>query len=402
METVTKLQRFLNKVNDLYSRVGLFIASTVLLGSLLVGSSFIAWRANVQQQELARLNSETIALLRDAHRIRLVALEALRGERGYLLTGDPRYLEPMLESERELPGLMTALRSHVDGNQENNRELQRLGNEVQSYFMDLRTVIVFDKAGLKKEMLDVVRTGHARRSINRINADVQRIVSRERVRLGSVNAKTRSVNNILLMYLLVMTTAGMCLLFTTSLTVVALRRSIARERAFQQELRYIAQTDELTGIANRREFLAALDRSIAQARRNRSDFSLAIFDIDHFKSINDSYGHAAGDDVIRRVAKLAVGTVRACDLVGRIGGEEFGVLLPNADAPDAGAVCERLRAAIHIEAMELGGDITVPVTISSGVAQLDPIENANKLMERADRALYEAKHGGRDQVRLAA
>ena len=247
METVTKLQRFLNKVNDLYSRVGLFIASTVLLGSLLVGSSFIAWRANVQQQELARLNSETIALLRDAHRIRLVALEALRGERGYLLTGDPRYLEPMLESERELPGLMTALRSHVDGNQENNRELQRLGNEVQSYFMDLRTVIVFDKAGLKKEMLDVVRTGHARRSINRINADVQRIVSRERVRLGSVNAKTRSVNNILLMYLLVMTTAGMCLLFTTSLTVVALRRSIARERAFQQELRYIATKNPESG-----------------------------------------------------------------------------------------------------------------------------------------------------------
>ncbi|SLJ90070.1 sensor domain-containing diguanylate cyclase [Novosphingobium mathurense] len=399
---MTRSRNFLNTVNDLYSRVGLFIASTVLLGSLLIGSSFIAWRANVQQQELARLNSETIALLRDAHRIRLAALEALRGQRGYLLTGDPRYLEPMLESERELPGLMAALRSHIDGNEENTRELQRLGNEVQSYFMDLRTVIVFENAGLKKEMLDVVRTGHARRSINRINADVQRIVTRERARLGSVNAKTRSVNNILPMYLLVMTTAGVCLLFTTSLTVIALRRSIARERTYQQELRYIAQTDELTGIANRREFLAALDRSIAFARRNQSEFSLAIFDIDHFKGINDSYGHAAGDDVIRRVAKLAVGAVRACDLVGRIGGEEFDILLPNADGQEAGAVCERLRVAIHSQAMEVPPDSAVPVTISSGVAQLDPIENANKLMERADRALYEAKHGGRDQVRLAA
>ncbi|WP_197277743.1 CHASE3 domain-containing protein [Novosphingobium sp. KN65.2] len=188
---MTKSRNFLNTVNDLYSRVGLFIASTVLLGSLLIGSSFIAWRANVQQQELARLNSETIALLRDAHRIRLAALEALRGQRGYLLTGDPRYLEPMLESESELPGLMAALRSHIDGNEENTRELQRLGNEVQSYFMDLRTVIVFENAGLKKEMLDVVRTGHARRSINRINADVQRIVTRERARLGSARSTPR-------------------------------------------------------------------------------------------------------------------------------------------------------------------------------------------------------------------
>ncbi|EHJ59022.1 sensor domain-containing diguanylate cyclase [Novosphingobium pentaromativorans] len=399
---MTRSRNFLNAVNGLSSRVGLFIASTVLFGSLLVGSSLIAWRANVQQQELARLNSATIALLRDAHRIRLIALEALRGERGYLLTRDPEYLEPMLEAERALPGYMANLRSHIDGNEENNRELQRLGDEVQSYFMDLRTVLVLDKAGMRKETIDIVRTGHARNSINRINADVHQIITRERARLSEFNARTRSVNNILLMYLFAMTGTGVCLLFTTSLTVIALRRSIARERAFQRELRYIAQTDELTGIANRREFLAALDRAIALARRNQSQFSLAIFDIDHFKSINDTYGHAAGDDVIRRVARLAVGTVRACDLVGRIGGEEFGVLLPNVDMHHARAICERLRVEIQAQAMELSGDATVPVTISSGVAQLDPSENANKLMERADRALYEAKHGGRDQVRLAA
>ncbi|MDB5685752.1 MAG: diguanylate cyclase with sensor [Rhizorhabdus sp.] len=160
-----------------------------------------------------------------------------------------------------------------------------------------------------------------------------------------------------------------------------------------------ADTDQLTGIASRRKTMQLLDDALALARTAQQPLSVAIFDIDHFKRINDLFGHHAGDRVLRRVASTAQATLRTTDIVGRIGGEEFVMLLPGADADTAMAVAERVRSAIAG-----GGTVGLPepqVTASIGVATFGPDLTAEALLHRADCALYEAKRAGRNALRLA-
>lgn len=163
---------------------------------------------------------------------------------------------------------------------------------------------------------------------------------------------------------------------------------------------HMADTDALTGVASRRKTMAALDDMIALARASGEPLALAIFDIDHFKSVNDRHGHAAGDAVLVRVARAAREAVRPTDLVGRLGGEEFVVLLPGANAEQAAAISEQLRGAIAASAD--GVESGPPVTASLGVATLEVERDAAALLGEADRALYRAKAAGRNAVRLAA
>lgn len=157
-----------------------------------------------------------------------------------------------------------------------------------------------------------------------------------------------------------------------------------------------AETDALTGIANRRHILDRLDRAILSATRDGHPLSVAIFDIDHFKQINDRFGHQVGDAVIRRVALTAQGLVRATDSIGRFGGEEFVIVLPDASAQTALLVAERVRAAIE-------GDLADPAaTISIGIARMRDGDTVETVLKRADDALYAAKREGRNTLRLAA
>jgi diguanylate cyclase (GGDEF)-like protein/PAS domain S-box-containing protein len=169
----------------------------------------------------------------------------------------------------------------------------------------------------------------------------------------------------------------------------------AAEAAAARAIR-LADTDSLTGLASRRRSLAVLDQAVATGE----PLALAIFDIDHFKSVNDRFGHPAGDAVLRRVARAASHAVRPTDMVGRLGGEEFVVILPGANAATALAVAETLRRAIATSAD--GIETGPPVTASLGVATLVPGGSAASLLGEADRALYEAKNAGRNAARLAA
>jgi diguanylate cyclase (GGDEF)-like protein len=158
----------------------------------------------------------------------------------------------------------------------------------------------------------------------------------------------------------------------------------------------MAETDLLTGIANRRRTAFALEQAAFEAARSDRPLAIAMFDIDHFKTINDTYGHHAGDEVLKRVAADAAGELRAGDIVGRFGGEEFVVVLPNTTAQTALLVAERVRHAI-----ETGGS-NPRVTISVGVAELAMGETSETLLRRADQALYVAKKEGRNTLRVAA
>jgi diguanylate cyclase (GGDEF)-like protein len=173
------------------------------------------------------------------------------------------------------------------------------------------------------------------------------------------------------------------------------------DESFQQQMYDAALRDGLTKAYNRKYFLDRLETEVAYARRHQAHLSLLMIDIDHFKRINDSFGHLAGDYVLARVAKLAGSTVRTEDVFARYGGEEFSVLCRGVALENAGILAERLRMLIEGAVFEHEG-IRVPITVSVGVAAhpSTTVENGLQLIAAADEALYEAKRLGRNRVLL--
>ena len=162
----------------------------------------------------------------------------------------------------------------------------------------------------------------------------------------------------------------------------------------------LALTDELTGLYNRRYLLAHLDELLARVTRDELDAAVLLVDIDHFKQVNDTYGHAAGDDVLRELAARATNTVRSVDLVARLGGEEFVVVMPETGPAIAVAVGERLRLAIANEPFTIrASDERLPITVSIGITSAIACgDDRDRLLKRADDALYCAKAEGRNRV----
>jgi diguanylate cyclase (GGDEF)-like protein len=193
-------------------------------------------------------------------------------------------------------------------------------------------------------------------------------------------------------------------------SLFGLSRLLLAIRSSQDQLTRLATTDPLTGLANRRYLLAELDREWQRIARTRQPLSVLMVDLDHFKAINDRYGHSAGDEVLVALASRCKRRLRTIDLCGRVGGEEFVVLLPETGADGAMATAERLRAEVGSTPIATAGG-SVRVTISIGVAVHDPravptgpapdeaVERpAQELLQRADRALYRAKAEGRNRV----
>ena len=178
---------------------------------------------------------------------------------------------------------------------------------------------------------------------------------------------------------------------------------ITERKRMNDELLVLATTDFLTGLPNRREFMARLDDEQARLQRDVGEQgAVLMLDLDHFKRVNDEYGHATGDAVLRHLAALMRDSQRKIDTLGRVGGEEFAVLLPGADMAAATAFAERLRQRIAGTPVEVEGR-TLSVTVSIGIAPLDPADaSGDAALVRADKALYCAKRGGRNRVEQVA
>ncbi len=168
------------------------------------------------------------------------------------------------------------------------------------------------------------------------------------------------------------------------------------ERAYQK-LEAISKTDELTGLPNRRDMNETVGNEVERARRTQKPFCFIFMDIDHFKKINDTYGHACGDVVLKSVAQTIRGLLRKYDVFARYGGQEFLTLLPETDLAGATIVAERFRKKIEAMSVQYA-DITIKVTITLGVSKFDPRLGAERSIQLADKALYQGKEGGRNQV----
>lgn len=170
---------------------------------------------------------------------------------------------------------------------------------------------------------------------------------------------------------------------------------VTHQKELESKLRDLADTDSLTGVANRRAFMDSAALEILRTERTGQPVSICYLDIDHFKRVNDRHGHATGDEVLKHVSAAIAEELRAIDLLARIGGEEFAVLLPSTDIEGAMALAERVRA--HVGRVRLP-DLELSVTVSLGVAQRMSEESLDQLLARADRALYRAKQSGRNRV----
>ncbi len=178
---------------------------------------------------------------------------------------------------------------------------------------------------------------------------------------------------------------------------VRLNEQYVRVRTLAETMTRLAHTDALTRIANRRELDETIAREVNRATRHSQPLSAILFDLDHFKQVNDTHGHEVGDAVLKEAARVAQGLLRLSDLLGRWGGEEFLVVAPQTDTAQAGELAERLRQAIAGCPLECVGNITA----SFGVAEYHPPEPPEAWLKRADEALYAAKQGGRNRVATA-
>jgi diguanylate cyclase (GGDEF)-like protein/PAS domain S-box-containing protein len=182
-------------------------------------------------------------------------------------------------------------------------------------------------------------------------------------------------------------------------SVLSIVRDISTRKAREARLTADALTDPLTGLANRRGFRAAIERAAAE-KRSATAGCIAVLDLDHFKRVNDEFGHDAGDQVLREFARIARAMVREQDLVARVGGEEFAVFFPATSVAQALVVCDRLRMKLARTVVSVG-TAHIQVTVSGGVAPLGA-GGIDEAFPIADRALYQAKRNGRDQLALAA
>lgn len=176
-------------------------------------------------------------------------------------------------------------------------------------------------------------------------------------------------------------------------------QDITRLKSYEEELKKLISEDHLTGIGNRRYFYDQSERELKRAARTRSPTSILMVDIDHFKKINDTYGHKTGDEILKSMSITIKHSIRSIDILGRVGGEEFAILLPETNSAESYIIAERLR--LSIQTCHERTSIPTPVTVSIGIHTFfSNEESLDKLMQKADKALYQAKSLGRNRTEV--
>jgi diguanylate cyclase (GGDEF)-like protein len=377
---------------------GVQIAALAVLSLLLIAVSVNANRAADARDEAEAWYMHTLNVLLESSRLREGVYSELRGERGYLLTHDRTFLNPFFAGRDAVLEATALLDDLTIDDPEQIIEMHRLSGEMRSYEGLLHRTIGLEQLGYHERAVSIVRAGIGRRhvdavlgTIGRIDDEEKMVFAERRQRVQDAMAMTDRAH-----YLL--SVVGFLLVGLSLWTAFTLRRLQALAVKLNADLEYLASSDGLTGLANRRAFFNQLERDQTGERAS----AVAILDVDHFKRVNDAYGHPVGDRLLREIATVLSRSVRGTDTVGRIGGEEFAILMPDTTENQAMQACERARAAVDAHVVKLTNDNDLHVSISIGVAIRAHADTSESWINKADQALYRAKEAGRNRVLLAA
>jgi diguanylate cyclase (GGDEF)-like protein len=383
-------------------RLSILLALTLALLTALTAAFVInAAHATRQHREAERWYVHTLSVLIATGDLRASVYSALRGERGFLLTGDPKYLGYFNEGQQQTVAVAKRLEGLTVDNPRQGANLALLDTGLTDYYQFLTGTIRLKQQGRADAAIAMIRR-HSGSQLDGLLASIGKIEDEERNLLASRKIDVDKADQRAARHDYELIGLGVLLLLGMATAGILAIRAQARAMKAAADLRWIATTDELTGLPNRRAFLAALEAESARAERQDAQLWVTIIDVDRFKRINDNYGHPAGDDVLRSVAAIVRTSIRGNDLLGRIGGEEFAVLMPETTRDQAQMVSERFRRAVETTPFVLPSGEVISVTLSAGLAARGRGEDPTTLLSRTDIALYAAKRDGRNLVRLAA
>ena len=322
------------------------LAAMVAIG-LLFGAMIVnAFRVSAAARQAEASHVHTLDVLLVAGHLETAVNKALRGERGYQITGNRAYLETYLEGGSDAVRLSRELRSLTRDNPVQQRNLIAVDARLEAFLASLSRLVALEEAG-RDEGVASVRSGTGRRQITDFLAALNRIEVEERRLLALRGAESQRAEARTLTYNWLLAGAGALMMALLAAAVVSAAWAHRRLLDLTAELQHLASTDVLTGLPNRRQLMAAVETEICRAGRTGRPLSLALIDIDHFKRVNDRHGHPSGDAVLCEVAEVLREVTRGGDVLGRFGGEEFAVLMPDTGIEQAQWASERLRKAIE-------------------------------------------------------
>jgi diguanylate cyclase (GGDEF)-like protein len=390
----------MQRVSTLRRRFGIFVMiALAAVIAVIIGTTF---SAAAERRAADLKHDHTFEVLLASGELETAINLTLRGERGYLLTGNREFLEPYVQGRAKAVTQLRELKQLTRDNPVQQRNLAVIDQRVETYLAQIAHMVDLESSRRHDDAVTLVKSGVGRRHINHALAAVDafeaeefRLLAERRAIQARSEARIQS-----LMY--VLAGAGTMLLILLALAVGTAAYEHRRAVELAIALQVQATTDALTGLPNRRHVIDALEKEIHRATRSERPLALALLDLDRFKLINDSHGHPSGDAVLRSIAEVLRRVCRSGDLVGRFGGEEFVVLMPETSREQAEQACERIRAAIARRTIAYPDGAFGRVTVSTGVAVWDSDELSRTFVARADVALYQAKQDGRNVVRLAA
>lgn len=375
------------------------IAGIISVSILLIITGAVLYTAlkdsNAKAGQVAHANEvlteieATLSTLKDAE----------TGQRGYIITGKENYLEPFNEADAHAGEKMARLKILTENNAEQTKLIAAAEPLIKIKFDLMRQTINLRRDSGFEAAQRIVMTNQGKNTMDAIRKLFAAMKSEEITTLEDFKTVSEAkIRNVIIAF-----AALFLLIFSLFCLVYFLvKRDIAERNLLTNKLRELATTDELTSICNRREANRLLKQETLRFRRYGNPVAVLLLDIDYFKSVNDTYGHQIGDEVLKWVAEKLCDSVRTVDTAARFGGEEFIVILPETESKDAFNIAERARQSIaekpFVLEQENAETINISVTVSIGVAAAENTDSEEEIIEAADEALYQAKHAGRNRV----
>jgi diguanylate cyclase (GGDEF)-like protein len=374
------------------------IAIATLFGLIIIN----AFRVTEERRHAESMQKHSLDILLVTGRLESAVNETMRGQRGFLLTSDRESLAPYFRGRSQSQALLRRLERLTGDNPSQQRNVLAVADKLRGYVESIDRLVALEASGHHAEAVAAVRTRSGRAEIIDFLTALRRVDGEERHLHADRSEASVAADAAADRYNYIMAAAA--LIVVLLMAYAGFGAALGHKKAIEltEELQRMATTDALTGLPNRRRLMEAMELEVSRAGRSSRPLALALLDIDRFKSINDTHGHPAGDAVLQAVADELRKVTRGGDLLGRFGGEEFAILMPDTGIEQARWACERLRKAVSKRLMHYPDGTSGHVTISSGVALLAGEEDCDHLITRADGALYQAKEDGRDLVRLAA